>query len=983
MVRKLKGGAVNGTYGKNSGSHPLRRSPWRFGSIVRLSNLRLWCSALCLGGAAGVADARPDPRAGAWAHEASALEPQGSVTWGKLDNGFRYALLPHAGVPEAATLQLLVLAGAMDEQEDERGLAHFMEHMAFRGNSAFPEAEMVRFFQELGVEFGSDVNAVTAFDYTAYTLDFRDANLPLLERGLRFFRSFADGVNFDPALIEQERGVILSELRGRDNVGAKGQLDAMQTLFDGLTFIQRSPGGSYESVAALTQQQFESFYRRYYRPDLMVLVGAGDFDLPALEAKAQEIFGSLVRPAEPLPVRDHGRLPDTDRLRADTFRISDVGSAQLLVGSVREAPSAPDSRAMRTDHYNEQFAQRLLSDRLARGLLNTPAGEARMEELVGNRAAVASVITGLSAWAAHVKALDEMIRATYVHGFLPQEIDPARMRQQRMFELFADILPQRDPHEVSQKLLDSIVNHKVYVGEAVELAWRAAWLRDLNADELLVAFRRSWELDKMVLHLSGELPAEFEASEMLTTLLESRKFDPDQVRLAARKDHPFEMKPWGDPSEAELVREIPEIGAKLFRLSNGVRVNIVSTPYEPGVVHGIARVGSGLLDMPGNKPALKEFGLHTLFASGTAHYLSNDLRKVIDSEFLAFDFGVDDHDAFTFQGTTEQEKLSAFLGVVTEFLFRPKFGTFVHRSEKMKATMSRASSASGMPEGMRDLTDYLFEGDARFTWGEFVDYVGLSSTDVRRWLQQPLGQGYVEVSIVGDITVEAALDLAQRTLGTLSPRAEAKTIRGTLKPVAISAPPGFKRIEFVGEDHLAIVKGHWPVIGEVDTRDRTALYLLATLLENQIRQQVRNDLGLAYSPTADFQAYDGFNEFSMLVASIDCASDAATKVARMVEDIAVGLSRTGIDDGEFLGARGILSSQVRRAWRDNGFLLQSIMRAQEQPESADALIALHGGLIDEITKEEVAAWAKKVLTRRNTYTAAIVPKQFIGIFQTD
>ena len=957
----------------------------RYGLLhtVPINHSRFWSLALGLGLLTSLLDARPDPRAGAWAHEESALTPLPAVKWGKLENGFRYALMPHDGVPRSSTLQLVVLAGAMDEKEDERGLAHFMEHMAFRGNSSFPEAEMVRFFQELGIEFGSDVNAVTSFDYTAYTLDFRDTSPAMLRRGLRFFRSFADGVNFDPILIEQERGVILSELRGRDSVGAKSQLDAMQTVFDGLTFIERSPGGSYASVEALTQQQFESFYRRYYRPDLMVLVGVGDFDLPALEAQVAEVFGSLVRPNKPLPMRDHGALASADRLRADSFRISDVGSAQLLMASVREAVTAADSLAARREHYLQQFAQGLLNERLGRGLLNTPAGSARMEQLVGNQAALASVMTSPSSWEAQVKALDEMIRATYVHGFLPEEIEPAQARQQRRIELMADILPQRDPHDISLKLIQSIVNHRVYVGEPVELSWRAEWLRDLDAASLLAAYRRAWNLDGMVLHLSGELPAEFKADEMLISLIAARNFDPDQVRLAARQDHPFELKPWGDAAEAELVRKIPEIGAKLYRLSNGVRVNIISTPYEPGVVHGVARVGSGLLDMPGNKPALKEFGLHTLFASGTAHYLSNDLRKVIDSEFLAFDFGVDDHDAFTFQGTTEQEKFSAFLGVVTEFLFRPKFGTFVHRSERIKATISRASSAAGMQEGMRDLTDYLFEGDARFTWGNFVDYVGLSSTDVRRWLQEPLGEGYVEVSIVGDITVEAALDLAQRTVGTLAPRADEKRLRGTLKPVKISASPGFKRIEFVGEDHLAMVMGHWPVIGPVDTRDRTALYLLATLLENQIRQQVRNDLGLAYSPTADFQTFAGFTEFSMLVASIDCASDASTKVARMVEDIAVDLSRQGIDEGEFLGARGILSSQVRRSWRDNAFLLRSIMRAQEQPESAEALVALHAGLIDEITKDEVAAWAKKVLTRRNTFMAAIVPKQFIGIFQTD
>src|SRR5690606_31422412 len=152
--------------------------------------------------------------------------------------------------------------------------------------------------------------------------------------------------------------------------------------------------------------------------------------------------------------------------------------------------------------------------------------------------------------------------------------------------------------------------------------------------------------------------------------------------------------------------------------------------------------GSGLLDMPGNEPALKEFGLQTLFASGTTHYRAEELRQIIGDQFLNFDFDVADYDAFAFRGTTRREELSSFLGLVTEFLYRPKFGTYVHRNEKRKAAMSRASNSMGMQEGMRELTDYLFEGDARFTWGTVVDYLGLSSVDVRRWLGEPLSSGY-------------------------------------------------------------------------------------------------------------------------------------------------------------------------------------------------------------------------------------------------
>ncbi|GAB5559346.1 MAG: insulinase family protein [Synoicihabitans sp.] len=927
--------------------------------------------------------AQDAPRQGVWAHEQSDLAPHPAVQWGSLDNGFRYALMPHDAVPGSATLQLLVLAGSMDEADDERGLAHFMEHMAFRGNQSFSADEMEQFFHELGIEFGSDINAVTAFDHTAYTLDFREASLPLLDRGLELFRNFADGVRFTPEEIEQERGVILSELRGRDNITAKGQFDSMGSLFEGLTFIDRSPGGSYESVAALSLEQFQSFYDRFYRPDLMVLVGAGDFDLDEMKGLIAERFGSIVRPATPPPARNIGRLVGEGTIRAETFRISDVGATQIMVGSVETRGDEPDSRQARIESYSESFALALLNERLGSGMLNTPGGAARLEQLVGNRAAMAMITSSGDAWTTHLQALDEMIRATHTFGFKPDEVASARKRQSRMAELMVDLIPRSDPHQVSQMLLDSIVEHQVFVGPAMELNWRRAWLATVTAEELTASFRRVWDLNDMVLHFSGDISPELKPADILAELEKHRKVEPDPLRFTTREEHTFEMKDWGPPAEAELVREIPEVGAKLYRLSNGVRVNLLSTPFEPGVVHAVARVGAGLIDMPGNKPALKEFGLRTLFASGTAHYLADDMAKIIGSQFLGFDFGVDDHDAFTFKGIAEPEDLPAFLGVVTEYLFKPKFGTYVHRSQKMQATVSRASSAMGMGEGMRDLMDHLFKGDARFTNGNFVDYVGLSSIDVKRWLEKPLSEGFVEVTIVGDIDVEETLESVKSTLGALAPRDEVKKTRTTPKPVKISAPPGFKRIEFVGESHLAVVMGHWPVEEELTTRDRGAVYLLAKILELHIRSEIRNELGLAYSPMASYEAYDGFADFSMLTATVDCASEEATRIARMVEDIATELSRKGIDESEFVGARGILSSQIRRAWKDNNYLLQSLIRAQERPESADELQALHAGLVDEITLKEVESWAKKILTRRNTRTSAIVPKQFIGIFQTE
>ncbi len=943
--------------------------------------LAIWGLAWLAGGAA--LGAQPDPRAGQWAHATSELKPHPDVVWGALPNGFRYALLPHRAVPQAATLQLLVLSGSLDETDQERGLAHFIEHMCFRGNSEFSEKEMIQFFQELGIEYGSDVNAVTTFDHTAYSLDFRDASAELLGKGLRLFRSFADGVTFAAEAVEQERGVILSELRGRDSYMAKGQLASMQAIFNGLKFPERTPGGTPETINALTPAQFRAFYQRCYRSDLMVLVASGDFAVGEMEAMVRERFGSMERPSAPLPPRHYGALVQSSAPRAEVFRISDVGFVRATIASARPAGDGIDSRERRIESQRESFVQQLLSERLQRGLFNTPGGSAESETLLGYQAAVAGVTSNGKDWATHLGALDQMIRATHRWGFDDAEIEALRKRQLRNAELMIEQVDQSDPHVLSQDLLDSIVEHRVYIGPKENYRWIAAWLRTLSPEALTATYRRIWDVDRLVLHLNGEIDRELKTTEVVQALQKGRQGVLREVQLAARKEHRFQLQNWGEPTPVELVKDLPQFGAKLYKFGNGVHLNIVPSTKEPGVVRTLVRVGSGLLDMPGNKPALKEFGLQTLFASGTAHYLAEDMRKIIGDQFLSFDFGVDEQDAFTFSGTTSREDLNAFLGVVTEFLYQPKFGTFVHRSQKLQATISRASSTVGMQEGMRDLVDHLFKGDARFTNGTFVDYVGLSSVDVRSWVEEPLTKGFVEVTIVGDVSEQEALEAMRLTLSQLGPRAEKKVLRVKPKPVKISAPPGFKRIEFIGESHLAVVMGYWPVDGEISSRDRAVLYLLAKILELHVREEIRNNLGLAYSPSAKFENYDGFPEFSLLSASIDCSHEESSRIAILLEQIASKLSREGINEGEFMGARGILSSRIRRSWAENSFMLQSLERAQERPESLEELIALKDGLVDTITLAEVEKWAKKVLTRRNVRTAAIVPKQFVGIFQTE
>ncbi len=929
-------------------------------------------------------EARGGPRSGQWAHEVAgaSLQPDSRVVWGRLDNGLRYALRPHQGVPGRVSMRLVVLTGSMDERPDELGIAHFTEHMCFRGTREFRYEDMIGFFHKLGMEYGSDVNAVTTFDYTAYLLDFRENDAALLGEGLRLFRNFADGVVFDPAIIEKERGVILAEMRTRDGLAEQQSWASLPLVFKGLEFPNRPPIGTEERIRAFTREHFVRFYERGYRPDLMVLVAAGDFSPPDLVGMITQHLGAIPRPATPPPERAEGRLDTAKALRAGLFKVTDIGSAAATVASVAPASRTSDSREARLERLRRSYAINLLANRINSSIPDSGGGSATLETMQGHDAVVAHTTVAGASWAHGILSLDQVVRSTYERGFEQREVEQLQRRLRSLLQHLAEQAPELDPSTLAEGLSDSITGHEVYLGYEEDFRLLQQALAGMTPQNLLQAYRAAWDLDRMAFHVAGDVTIEGGSGEILTAVQKYRRGGLRYLQARTRREAKFELRNWGPTGKVASRTEVPELGATLLRFENNVRLNLIPNRSSPGIVHGVVRVGTGLLEMPGEQPALKEFGLQTLLASGTTHFTTERLGELIEDRLLGFALDVDDFDAFTFRGISGAENLDAFLGIVTDFLYKPIFETFALRSEKLKAAMGRVQGGMGLGEGMRELTNHLFKGDARFTWGTFNDYLGMSVSEVRNWLQGPFLRGYVEVTLAGDITEEEAVRLVSRTLAALPARAGAKTTMLPPRPPRVTAAPGFKRIEFVGENHLGLVTGTWPVVAPLTVKDKAALNVLGKLLELRIREEVRDRRGLAYSPSVTFTPYNGFPEFALLQSIIDCAPSEAGEIARIVEDIAQAVSEKGVGESEFIGSRGILKGQVRRAFRENDFLLNLFERAQERPESVGEALALRDALIDSVTIEEVDRWARRLLSRKNTYTAAIVPKPFIGIFQT-
>jgi len=234
-----------------------------------------------------------------------------AVRTGTLANGLQWYIRPNSEPPGRAELWLAINAGSNNEEEDQRGLAHFLEHMLFNGTASYPENELIDFLESIGMEFGPDVNAYTSFDETVYTLQVPTDDPETVATAMHVLREWAADATIDPVEVDKERGVVVEEWRMRDlNAQGRVQDEIIDAILAGSRYAERLPIGEMEIVRNAPPERVRAFYETWYRPDNMAVIAVGDFtDLDAIQALIEQEFGPLQNPAAPLE-RQTWSVPD-------------------------------------------------------------------------------------------------------------------------------------------------------------------------------------------------------------------------------------------------------------------------------------------------------------------------------------------------------------------------------------------------------------------------------------------------------------------------------------------------------------------------------------------------------------------------------------------------------------------------------------------------------------------------------------------------
>lgn len=233
------------------------------------------------------------------------------VRIGKLPNGLTY-YIRHNALPEnRANFYIAQKVGSVQEEENQRGLAHFLEHMCFNGTDHFPGDKLIKYCETIGVKFGQNLNAYTSTDETVYNIDDVPVTESNVDSCLLILRDWADGLTLDPKEIDKERGVIHEEWRMRSSASGRIFERNLPTLYPGSRYGHRYPIGLMSVVDNFKPEELRAYYEKWYRPDLQGIIIVGDIDVDQVEGKIKTLFSPIVMPQNaakyehyPVPAND-------------------------------------------------------------------------------------------------------------------------------------------------------------------------------------------------------------------------------------------------------------------------------------------------------------------------------------------------------------------------------------------------------------------------------------------------------------------------------------------------------------------------------------------------------------------------------------------------------------------------------------------------------------------------------------------------------
>jgi zinc protease len=921
--------------------------------------------------------ARPEatrPAEQPWLYRGSDIPPDPAWTFGTLPNGVRYAVRRGLVPPRQVSIRVGIEAGSLMERDHERGFAHFIEHLSFRGSRHVPDGEAKRVWQRLGATFGSDTNAVTTLTQTIYKLDLPGATAEGLDESMKILSGMMSAPTMTQAEVDAERRTVLAENRERQGPQVR-VVDATTALFfQGQLLSSRAPIGTVEALNAATPQTLRAFHDRWYRPERAIVVVSGDGDPAVFEALIRKHFGQWKAKGPATADPDFGAPTDTPR-RAEMIVEPGVPMVVSLAW-LRPWVQKDDTIAYNQGKLVDLVAARLINGRLEQ---RARAGGSFLQAQVGQEDVARSadgtfvqIVPMGNDWQAALTDVRAVIADAMANPGSPDDI----RREAGEFFSALQVGVETERAEPASKQADDILE-AVNIRETVATAQVAldvfSGIKDgITPETILASTRRLF---------SGVGPRA-----ILTT---PRPLAGGDAALAQVLSAPVaalasatqggtvgfdQLPPLGPPGKTVSRTPIPGLDMEMVSFANGVKLILFPNPAEAGKVYVTAGFGDGLKALPPDRQTPAWAGPAALIAGGIGPFDQNALDRLTSARRINLALEIAP-DAFLLRAQTRAADLADQLRLMAGLLAYPRWDAApVQRARASFLTGYDTLGASAASVLARDLGGLLRGGDRRWTTPAREDIAGLTPKAFRAFWERILKTGPIEVMIFGDMKADEAIAAVAASFGALAPRKAVPVPparAGSRGPQPTPAP--IVRTHKGPADQAAVVLS-WPLGGGMDGLfEARKLELLAQIFTDRLFEQLREGQGESYSPSADANWPLALTSGGSFTLSAQIRPDGIDRFYTLAASIAADLASRPVSPDELTRVQAPLRETIARASSGNTFWMSQLRGASREPGRIEALRTLVGDYL-RITPADLQEAARRWFVPEKAFRLVVRPE---------
>ena len=900
-----------------------------------------------------------------------------NVRIGKLDNGLTYYLRKNNLPANRADFYIAQKVGSIQEEENQRGLAHFLEHMCFNGTTHFPGDALKQYLERIGVKFGEILNAYTSVDETVYNISNVPVNTPgAVDSCLLILHDWSIDLTLDPKEIDKERGVINEEWRTRMSAMQRFQEKLLPAMFAGTKYATCFPIGTMDVVMNFKPQTLRDYYERWYRPDLQGIVVVGDIDVDAVEVQIKKLFADV--PAQPNAAkREYYPVNDNKEPIVLIARDKEQPHIQAIVFNKHKA--TPDSEKDKIGYLVENYATNLIGNML-NARLNELLQEANPPYIYAGSydgdffvAKTKQAFTGIvvckedAVESGIATLLREMERARRF-GFTESEYQRARAEYLRNLESAYNERDKRKNDEYINEYVRHFLDNEPIPGIENEYGIISQIAPSIPVEPLNMMMQTLVTDTIQVVAIFGP---EKENLKMPTE---------DAIKKILQEVKAEELTPYVDKvSDEPLMRETPKggkiiseqkddvFGTTMLTLSNGVKVIIKKTDFKADeiIMKGVSPGGSSLFP---DSEIININGLDAVSVGGLGNFSAVELEKVLAGKRASVGYGIGD----------KTESVNGYCSPKDfETMMQLTYLTFTapRRDDDAFASYKNRNKAAWLNQEMNPMTAFgdsvtyaLRMGHPR-TLRVKSDMVDKMDYDKILAMYQDRFKDASDFTFifVGNVDIEEMKPLIAEYLGTL-PSINRKE---SFKDNKIEYRKGVYKNEFIREQETAKASNFVSFIGtcKYDLRNTILMDMTGQVMDLVYTEKVREDEGGTYSVYVGGNLSKYPKEIAGLQVIFDTAPSKREKLMKIIFAEIEHIAKEGPSETNLNKVKEFMLKKHTEDLKENGYWMGSI---DEYLFTGMNPVKDYEQIVNSITAKDIQKFADDLFKQKNEVEVSMI-----------